>query len=61
MRQDRPVILTGDFNARLWMWGDTIDNRRGRLLAETVAQAGLLCMNNGMVLTYERVVGQFGN
>lgn len=54
LRQMKPIVLAGDFNARLRAWGDTVDSPRGARLADMVAQLDLLCLNIGSEPTYIR-------
>lgn len=47
------VVVGGDFNARVEEWGSDRTNRRGAMLREFVASAGLVAENRGMSPTYQ--------
>ncbi|KAH0816658.1 hypothetical protein GEV33_006133 [Tenebrio molitor] len=47
------VVVTGDFNAKAFMWGSEVEDARGRKLADWAAGMNLVAMNEGEP-TFER-------
>lgn len=48
------VLVTGDFNAKSPQRGETRLDRRGLLVAETIARKDLVIINKGGKPTFER-------
>jgi endonuclease/exonuclease/phosphatase (EEP) superfamily protein YafD len=42
------VLVAGDFNAKAYMWGSSVEDRRGTALADQIAELGMVVMNQGM-------------
>ena len=42
-----PFLLLGDFNARSPLWGDTVQNQKGKLIESLVSQHSISILNNG--------------
>lgn len=57
IRQEVPVLVTGDFNARSAAWGDWVDNRRGEELELLIDSLGLIIANSGSTPTFARGAG----
>ena len=53
----RPYIIQGDFNARSFLWGDTIENARGRIIEEIALSNDITIMNNGQPTRYHSQTG----
>ena len=43
----RPFLIMGDMNARSPLWGDTVRNEKGTLIAEIMLETDVIIMNNG--------------
>lgn len=57
-RLPRPVIITGDFNAKSVMWGSPRTDRRGAALELWASQLGLCLTNTGSSSTCVRPQGR---
>jgi len=57
VRQEVPVLVTGDLNARSAAWGDWVDNRRGEELELLIESLGLVIANSGSTPTFSRGAG----
>ncbi|XP_075210500.1 uncharacterized protein LOC142317836 [Lycorma delicatula] len=55
----KDVVICGDFNAKNVAWGAGVTDRRGLFLEELMAVLGLICLNDGELLTLVRVNGVF--
>jgi hypothetical protein len=42
------VLVAGDFNGKAYMWGSSVEDRRGTALADQIAELGMVVMNQGM-------------
>ena len=54
MKQGKPIIIAGDFNAKSPMWGSPTEDRRGAILTEWIGQINLTILNSGTKPTFER-------
>lgn len=54
----KPIIVTGDFNAKHSAWGSRKDDNRGGILLEWIAQHGLTVVNSGRTPTCSRATGE---
>lgn len=52
------TIVAGDFNAKSKLWGSRVDDRRGELLLDWIAQHNLTVVNEGMISTCVREQGK---
>lgn len=51
---DAPIIVTGDFNAKSPVWGETRRDRRGTTLVGWASEHGLCILNRGRASTCVR-------
>lgn len=54
-----PFLLLGDFNGRHHLWGDTVTNSRGVMLAAAFADLDLCLFNSGEATHYHGANGSF--
>ena len=54
VRRDKPTIIAGNLNAKSALWGSPVEDGRGRLVADWLAQNGLVVANVGSVPTFVR-------
>ena len=50
----KPLVIAGDLNSKSPIWGSPIEDARGRLVADWLAQNGLLVANHGTEPTFVR-------
>lgn len=55
---NRSIIIAGDFNAKHVTWGSRINNARGNILLDWLAQHNLVIINEGVEPTCVREIGQ---
>lgn len=53
-RRRGEFVVAGDFNAKSPLWGSPMEDARGTLLAEWLAEGDLLVLNEGDTPTFER-------
>lgn len=53
-RKRKKVVLGGDFNAKSYLWAARIEDRRGTILTEWMAQLRLEIVNHGNKPTFQR-------
>lgn len=53
-KEDKELIITGDFNTTSSMWGNNSTNKRGKIMEEWIAKLNLIVANRGNKPTFER-------
>ena len=54
IKNGKPTIIAGDLNAKSSLWGSPIENARGRLVADWLAQNVMVVINTGDEPTFVR-------
>lgn len=52
--RNKEILIGGDFNGKSPLWGSTVCDRRGCIVAEWIASEDLYLMNNGNTPTFRR-------
>lgn len=53
-KHSKESIVGGDFNAKSYLWGSPIEDKRGQILAEWLAEEDLIVLNQGNAPTFRR-------
>ncbi|KAI4470019.1 reverse transcriptase [Holotrichia oblita] len=53
-KHQKEILVGGDFNAKSYLWGSAVEDKRGKLLAEWMAEDHLIVHNRGDVATFVR-------
>lgn len=58
MKNPTEFIIAGDFNARSRVWGDRVENERGRKLSKWIEEKNLIITNDTTAMTFSIVRGE---
>ena len=53
-KQTKEIIVGGDFNSKSYLWGSEVEDARGEVLSEWLAEENLIILNQGGKPTFIR-------